>query len=284
MLVYRLSGTLDNEELTAALWEAGAGGLEERQGSLRAYFDERSPLHEYPELAGGEWLVEPDRDWQADWKLGLKPVQAGRITVVPSWLADEVPATQTRLIIEPGMAFGTGHHATTRMAIEALSALELQGERVLDVGTGSGVLAMAASLLGAERALGLDIDPLTIPVAFENAELNGFTRTAKGLTSTGGGLLDFAEGTLDGESYDDSERYGVLVANLYAELHDLLAADYREAMQSGAPLILTGILENKLPLVREALEREGFTDVQERLDGEWALVTARNGQHSNGQG
>lgn len=288
MLVYRLPGTLDNEELTAALWEAGAGGLEERQGFLRAYFDERLPLTHLPELAGGEWLDEPDRDWQADWKLGLKPVQAGRITVVPSWLADEVPATQTRLIIEPGMAFGTGHHATTRMAIEALSVLELQGESVLDVGTGSGVLAMAASLLGAGRALGLDIDPLTIPVAFENAELNGFTRTSSGLihnglTRTGGGLLDFAEGTLDGESYDDSERYGVLVANLYAELHDLLAADYREAMQSGAPLILTGILENKLPLVREALEREGFTDVQERLDGEWALVTARNGQHGNGQ-
>jgi ribosomal protein L11 methyltransferase len=285
MLVYHLPGTLDNEELTAALWEAGADGLEERQGFLRAYFGERLPLQEAPELAGGEWLDEPDRDWQADWKLGLKPVQAGRVTVVPTWLQNEVPAGQTPLIIEPGMAFGTGHHATTRMAIEALSALDLQGESVLDVGTGSGVLAIAASLLGASVALGLDIDPLTIPVAFENAELNGFTRTAKGLTRTAGagGLLDFAEGTLDGESYDDSERYGVLVANLYAELHDLLATDYREAMRPGAPLILTGILENKLPLVREALEREGFTGVQERLDGEWALVTAINGQHGSGQ-
>ena len=282
MLVYRLSGTLDDEELTAALWEAGAGGLEERQGFLRAYFDERLPLTHLPELAGGEWLTEPDRDWQADWKLGLKPVQAGRVTVVPSWLVQEVEAGQVTLIIEPGMAFGTGHHATTRMAVEALSALEVQGESVLDVGTGSGVLAIAASLLGAERALGLDIDPLTIPVAFENAELNGFTRASRGLTRPGGGLLDFAEGTLDSESYNDSERYGVLVANLYAELHDLLAADYREALQSGAPLILTGILEGKLPLVRAALEREGFTGVQERLDGEWALVTAMNGRHGNG--
>ena len=175
------------------------------------------------------------------------------------------------------MAFGTGHHATTRMAIEALSSLDLQGRRVLDVGSGSGVLAIAASLLGAERALGLDIDPLTIPVAFENAELNKFTRTASGLKSREGGLLDFAQGTLEGESYEEAERYGVLVANLYAELHDLLAADYREALQSGAPLILTGILEGKLELVRGALEREGFTSVQERLDGEWALVTAING-------
>ena len=278
MLVYRLPGTLDNEELTAALWEAGAGGLEERQGFLRAYFEERFSLEDDPQLSGGEWLDEPDRDWQADWKLGLKPVQAGRITVVPTWLVGDVPAGQIRLIIEPGMAFGTGHHATTRMAIEALSDLELTGLSVLDVGTGSGVLAMAASLLGASRALGLDIDPLTIPVAFENAELNGFVPAARGLEGPGGGLLDFAEGILDGESYEESESYGVLVANLYAELHDLLAADYREALRAGAPLILTGILEGKLPLVQGALEREEFTDVQVRLDGEWALVTARNGQ------
>ena len=278
MLVYRVPGTLDNEELTAALWEAGAGGLEERQGFLRAYFEERLPLEGDLQLSGGEWLDEPDRDWQADWKLGLKPVQAGRITVVPTWLVGEVPPGQLTLIIEPGMAFGTGHHATTRMATEALSALDLNGKRVLDVGTGSGVLAIAASLLGAERALGLDIDPLTIPVAFENAELNGFVAGIGGLTRTGGGLLDFAEGTLDGESYEDAERYDVLVANLYAELHDLLAADYREALVAGSPLVLTGILEGKLPLVLAALEREGFIGVQVRQDGEWALVTAQSGQ------
>ncbi|GGJ75046.1 50S ribosomal protein L11 methyltransferase [Deinococcus aquiradiocola] len=276
MLVYRVPGSLDNEELTAALWDAGAGGLEERQGFLRAYFDGRVPLDDVPGLAGGEWVDEPDRDWQADWKLGLKPVQAGRVTVVPSWLVQDVPQGQLTLIIEPGMAFGTGHHATTRMAIEALSVLELRGERVLDVGTGSGVLAMAASLLGAESALGVDIDPLTIPVAFENAELNGFTRGEDGLTGPQGGQLDFREGTLDGEAFEDEDRYGVLVANLYAELHDLLAGDYREALVPGGPLVLTGILESKLPLVRDALDREGFTDVVERLDGEWALVTARN--------
>jgi len=279
MLVYRLPGTLDDDHLTASLWDAGATGLEERQGMLRAYFDAQTPLEDSPDLAGGEWITEPDRDWQADWKLGLKPVPAGRVTVVPSWLADEVPDGQVRLIIEPGMAFGTGHHATTRMAIEALSDLDLKGQTVLDVGTGSGVLAMAASLLGAQSALGLDIDPLTIPVAFENAELNGFVPAKVGLTHPQGGQLDFAEGTLNGEEYDEAERYGVLVANLYAELHDLLAGDYREAMQAGAPLILTGILEAKLPLVRAALEREGFGNVRERLDGEWALVTAFNGQH-----
>jgi ribosomal protein L11 methyltransferase len=280
MLVYRLPGTLDDEDLTAALWDAGAGGLEERQGFLRAYFDEQLPLDDDLLLAGGEWLDEPDRDWQAEWKQGLKPVQAGRITVVPTWLVNDVAPGQLTLIIEPGMAFGTGHHATTRMAVEALSALDLTGRRVLDVGTGSGVLAIAASLLGASQSLGLDIDPATIPVAVENAELNGFVRTPKGLSrgELADQLLDFAEGTLDGESYEESERYDVLVANLYAELHDLLAPDYREALHAGGPLVLTGILEGKLPLVQGALDREGFTDVVVRQDGEWALVTARNGQ------
>ncbi|ULH16408.1 50S ribosomal protein L11 methyltransferase [Deinococcus sp. KNUC1210] len=279
MLVYRLPGTLEDEELTALLWEAGATGLEERGGLLRAYFEEEQPFTEWPDLAGGEWLEEEDRDWQAEWKQSLRPVQAGRVTVVPGWLLHEVPPGQVPLIIEPGMAFGTGHHATTRMAVEALSALDLEGQTVLDVGTGSGVLAMAASLLGASEALGLDIDPLTIPVAFENAEANGFVKDAPGLHHTATGRrLNFMEGTLDGEDIEDSGRYDVLVANLYAELHDLLAPDYRTSLRAGGPLILTGILEPRLPLVRAALEREGFLDVQERLDGEWALVTARNGE------
>ena len=278
MLVYRLAGSLEDEDLTALLWDAGASGLEERGGFLRAYFEQKAALEDAPELAGGEWLQEEDRDWQAEWKQSLRPVQAGRVTIVPGWLLHEVPPGQVPLIIEPGMAFGTGHHATTRMAVEALSALDLEGLTVLDVGTGSGVLAMAASLLGASNALGLDIDPLTIPVAFENAEANSFVRDATGLHHTATGRrLNFMEGTLDGEEPEEHERYGVLVANLYAELHDLLAPDYRAALRPGGPLILTGILEPRLPLVRAALAREGFENVQERLDGEWALVTARNG-------
>ncbi|MFC4456003.1 50S ribosomal protein L11 methyltransferase [Deinococcus sonorensis] len=272
MLVYRLQGTLDNEELAAQLWEAGATGLEERAGHVRAYFDERTELD--AALAGGEWLEEESRDWQAEWKRDLKPVTAGRITVVPSWLLSVVPPGQLPLIIEPGMAFGTGHHATTRLATEALGTLPLEGRRVLDVGTGSGVLAIAASLLGAAETLGLDIDPVTIPVARENAELNGFgDRAGVQRNPRTGGTLTFQEGTLDGE--EEAGRYDVLVANLYAELHDLLAADYRAVLAPGGPLVLTGILLDKLPLVRVALEREGFVDVQEQHEGEWALVTAR---------
>lgn len=268
MLVYHLPGTFDTREAHLdLLWEAGATGLEERAGIIRAYFDERAELP--GEIRDGEWIEEAEQDWQAEFRRTLRPVQAGRITIVAPWQREEVPAGQLPLVIEPGMAFGTGHHATTRMAVEALGELNLSGRRVLDVGTGSGVLAIAAALLGAEWALGVDIDPITIPIARENAGVNGVTPQQ----------AQFEEGTLGLGDLDvlEDEPFGVLVANLYAELHDLLAGEYAAHMHQGAPLILTGILTGKLPLVRSALEREGFRDLTVREDGDWALVTARRG-------
>ncbi|GBF03954.1 50S ribosomal protein L11 methyltransferase, prmA [Deinococcus aerius] len=274
MLVYHLPGTLETRETDLdLLWEAGATGLEERGGTIRAYFDARVTLP--GEVSDGEWREEADQDWQAEFKRTLRPVRAGRVTIVPPWLREEVEPGQLPLVIEPGMAFGTGHHETTRLAVEALSGLNLAelgpngtGARVLDVGTGSGVLAIAAVMLGARTALGLDIDPITIPIARENAEINGVQDRTM-----------FVEGALGETEIYFNERglvgYDVIVANLYAELHDLLVAEYAAHVVRGKPVILTGILTAKLPLVRAALEREGFTDVQETLEGEWALVTAR---------
>ncbi|WP_034383389.1 50S ribosomal protein L11 methyltransferase [Deinococcus sp. YIM 77859] len=275
MLVYHLPGTLDTREADLdLLWEAGATGLEERAGVIRAYFDARTELP--AGVADGEWREEADQDWLAEFKRTLRPVRAGRVTIVPPWLREETEAGQLPLVIEPGMAFGTGHHATTRLAVEALSALDLaalgpegQGARVLDVGTGSGVLAIAAALLGASFALGVDIDPVTIPVARENAESNGVPAQRVRFEE---GTLGEAPLTLPEEGVD---AYDVVVANLYAELHDLLAGEYAAHLVPGGVLVLTGILTVKLPLVGAALRREGFGDIQETLEGEWALVTAR---------
>jgi ribosomal protein L11 methyltransferase len=269
MLVYHLPGTFETRENHLdLLWEAGATGLEERAGLIRAYFDERLDLP--ADIADGEWRDEADQDWLAQFKATLRPVRAGRVTVVPPWLLHEVEDGQVPLVIEPGMAFGTGHHATTRMAVEALSALDLSGQRVLDVGTGSGVLAIAAALLGAGSALGLDIDPLTIPIARENAEIN---RVPPGRVTFLQGSVGLGEDLPEDAAPDGV--FGVLVANLYAELHDLLAGEYAAHLRPGGPLILTGILTGKLELVRTALDREGFTGVVVREDGEWVLVTAR---------
>lgn len=275
MLVYHLPGTFQTREADLdSLWEAGATGLEERAGAIRVYFDERVPLPD--SVSDGEWHEEADQDWQAEFRRTLRPVRAGRVTIVAPWQQDEVEAGQLPLVIEPGMAFGTGHHATTRLAVEALSALELgtrgpggTGARVLDVGTGSGVLALAAALLGARFAFGVDIDPVTVPIARENAGINGVPASQ----------VRFEEGTLglDALTFPEEgvDAYDVVVANLYAELHDLLAGEYAAHLVPGGDLILTGILTGKLELVRGALAREGFGDVRETVDGEWALVTAR---------
>ncbi|MEF2279141.1 50S ribosomal protein L11 methyltransferase [Deinococcus sp. YIM 134068] len=274
MLVYVLPGTLETRDPDLdLLWEAGATGLEERAGVVRAYFDDRIELP--APVSDGEWREEADQDWQAEFRRTLRPVRAGRVTMVPPWLRGEVEPGQLAVVIEPGMAFGTGHHETTRMAVEALSGLGLEtlgpqggGARVLDVGTGSGVLAIAAVLLGARVALGLDIDPITIPIAVENAEING-VRDRTVFVEGALGEADVHDGGLGLVGYD------VLVANLYAELHDLLMGEYAGHLIGGKPVVLTGILTARLDLVRAALAREGFTDVRETFDGEWALVTAR---------
>ncbi len=266
MLVYYLPGTFETRELDLELlWDAGATGLEERAGLIKVYFDKLVTLP--VAVSDGEWITEADQDWQAEFKANLRPVKAGRITIVPPWLLAEVEVGQIPLIIEPGMAFGTGHHATTRMAVEALSALDLTDKRVLDVGTGSGVLAIAAALLGAKFAYGVDIDPITIPIARENAIENGVLE----------GRVIFEEGSLGEELPEEiapDGTFDVLVANLYAELHDLLAGEYLSHLVAGGPLVLTGILKEKLPLVQQALAREGFENVSIRGDGEWMLVTA----------
>lgn len=265
MLIFVTPGRLDDEALSDLLWEAGAQGLEERGGQVRAYFEGEVPLS----VAGG-WLRAEERDWQAEWKRGLTPVVAGHFTIVPSWLKGAVAPPQQALLIDPGMAFGTGHHATTRMAVEAISALDLRGKRVLDVGSGSGILALAALLRGAQDVLGLDIDPVTIPAAYENAALNGLTIDGERVLGPAGELR-FMEGSLE----DGAGDYDLLTANLYAELHDALAGGYFEALREGGLLVLTGILRERAEVVRRALAREGFEDVRWRESGEWLLITAR---------
>lgn len=263
MIVYLLPGTLERREHDLEhLWACGCTGLEERGEFIRAYFDAECELP--VEVADGEWTREEEQDWQAEFKRAIRPVQAGKITIVPPWLIHEA-APESRLVIEPGMAFGTGHHATTRMATETLGEIGMSGKTVLDVGTGSGVLAMAAVKLGAEHALGIDIDPQTIPVARENATENGLLAEGK---------LQFEVGTMDSSGAHLRSSYDVIVANLFAELHDQLAADYRRRLRAGGKLVLTGILSERLPLVETALAREGFHNVQVRTDGEWALVQA----------
>lgn len=253
MWVYRLKGTAwELDSLIPELFDQGARGLEEREGEVWAFFP--APLN-LP--YGGEWVELPDEDWLAAWKKDLRPVRAGPFWVLAPWHPWEGEGIP--LVIEPGMAFGTGHHETTRLALEALARHLRPGERALDLGTGSGILAIAAAKLGGE-ALGVDIDETVLPQAEENARRNGV-----GIRFLLGSLVEaLPHGPFD-----------LVVANLFAELHRELASRYRQALAPGGRLLLTGILWEKASLVKGAMEREGFSFLEEEGEGEWVLLAYR---------
>ncbi|HEX7003162.1 MAG TPA: 50S ribosomal protein L11 methyltransferase [Trueperaceae bacterium] len=235
----------------ATLWEYGCRGVAEEGREVIGYFD-----HPIELPLRGRWLELADEDYLERYYRELEPVLAGTLVVAPTHRQATLSAGQKPLWIDPGMAFGTGHHETTRLALEALCELDLERRAVLDVGAGSGILAIAADLLGARESRGIDIDPETVPIARANAALNR-------------SRAQFEPGTLD-----EAHSADVVVANLHAELHVELAAAYARATLPNGHLLLTGILGDRTAMVEEALrdsfELHGWSEA-----GEWRLLHAR---------
>jgi ribosomal protein L11 methyltransferase len=247
-------------ELVAAhLWSLGAVGVWHQPGRLVAWFTALpDPLRPagaaHPtlptELTSEQVTVvdEPDRDWQDEWKATIAPVHAGRITVVPSWLADDhLPADgELTLVLDPGRAFGSGHHATTALCLELLDELDLDGSRVADVGCGTGVLAIAAAARGA-RVTAVDIDPEAVEVTRENAARN---RVEVAATTGSVGALDTPA--------------DVVVANLVTDVVRALAAEL-VALTAGT-LVVSGITSERRTDALGALEAVGarVDEVRER--------------------
>ncbi|PZA06997.1 MULTISPECIES: 50S ribosomal protein L11 methyltransferase [unclassified Meiothermus] len=251
MHVFRLKGDFDTlDAYTPLLFDLGARGLEEKPGEVWAYFPQRLELP-----LPGEWLELPDTDWLEAWRRDLKPVRAGPFVVLAPW--HEWVGDELRILLEPGMAFGTGHHETTRMALEALAQHVRPGMRVLDLGTGSGILAIAAQVLGAQ-AVGIDNDPAVIPQARDNAAANGVDP-------------EFYVGTLE----DAQGSFDLIVANLYAELHAQLAPEYPKYLLPGGLMLMTGILRERESLVDGAMRAQGFESLHRRQEGEWMHLTYR---------
>ena len=252
------------EQAAAALWRAGALGLWERHDHLVAWFTE--PVDAVP--TGATWSIEPDRDWQAEWKATIQPVRAGRIRVVPTWLAagdhgaDE-PGAIT-IVLDPGRAFGTGHHATTTLCLELLDSLDLDGRAVADVGCGTGVLAIAAAMRGA-RAVGVDIDPDAVTVARDNARRNGVE------VEVMVGSVEALRGTAD-----------VVVANLVTDVVVALAP--RLVAATAGILIVSGIGTQRQSRVAAALTGAGATVVAVRERDGWLAMQARVTDRGAGTG
>ena len=255
MIAFHIPGELERLEVeTALLWEAGCLGVAQEGDEVVAYFEEvvAVPLE-------GTWQEVEATDYLAAYYADLEPVILEHLIIAPTHCNVSQDETRRVLWLDPGMAFGTGHHATTYLALAALETLDLEGKRVLDVGAGSGILTIAADLLGAAEALGIDIDPLTLPVAEENRVLNGSNAT-------------FKLGTL-GDTV--SAGFDVVTANLFAELHVDLASAYRRALRPGGWLLATGILDERLAIAEEALGAH-FSIQSIQYRDEWALIVARS--------
>lgn len=236
-----------------ALEDAGLLGLAEQAGVTTVYLTKRRPLG-----LPGRWEAVADRDWNAVWKAGIEPVTAGEVTIVPPWLLDEEAAAgRVVLVIEPGQAFGTGHHATTVGCLLALQERALSGRSVLDVGTGTGVLGLAAARLGARRVLALDTDPVAVSTAERNALRNDCA-------------VEVRAGSLDAGG---DERFDVVVANLDTDTLKVLASDLLDRVGPGGHLILSGVSTRRQLEVLEALANEGMHPTV-RGDQEWAVIVA----------
>ena len=193
-----------------------------------------------------------DADWENNWKQFYKPMEIGeRLIVIPDW-EEADPQGRVALRLNPGLTFGTGSHATTRLCLQALEKLVRPGMSVLDLGCGSGILSIAALLLGADRAYACDIDEKAVDVAYENAALNGVGKDR--YTVRAGDVLSD-----QGLRRDMGGGWDIVVANIVADVIIALAPAALDLMKPGGVFLCSGIIDQRADEVREALEAQGFT-------------------------
>ena len=246
----------DADVVVAWCWAAGALGVEVRADVVAATFGDGPDAELAAGWAGATWAEDEDVDWQAAWRAGIEAVVAGDVEVVPTWLADTTPrVARYRLVLDPDRAFGSGHHDTTAGCLEALTALDLAGRSVLDVGTGTGILAMAAATMGASRVVAVDLDADAVEVARRNV-------TDAGLD------IDVHVGSVG----DVDTTFDVVVANLLTHTVLALADDLVAATVPGGTLVVSGVGAERARTVADALRTAGLTDVMTALRGEWAIL------------
>lgn len=218
------------------------------------------------EVLGDELTTElrsvDDGDWKDKWKEYFKPVKlSDRLVIKPTWEEYEKQEGEEVIELDPGMAFGTGTHETTRLCVRLMEKYIRPGDRVLDVGSGSGILTIAACLLGAGEVLGIDIDPEAVKSGRENVEINGLSgkaRIEQGDLTKG---IDF--------------RSNLLLANLMADLVKILSKDAGKHLLPGGIYISSGILTELAESVTLAITQAGFEILEIAEEGEWCAVAAR---------
>jgi ribosomal protein L11 methyltransferase len=261
------------DAVTYLMREMGALGFIERNGAIIAYFEPgQSPAEICSEIARFEatlkssgldsslscaYTVLPDCDWNETWKKSFAPIDVGRtLRIIPSWLnaeTDRIP-----IIIDPGMVFGTGHHETTRTCLSLIEKIAETGnrKRFLDIGTGTGILAIGASRLGFEQVVAVDVDPLAVDAATRNAPANGLNNI-----EIRKGAISSVSGTFD-----------VIVANLLSEILIAIAPELAERLNPGGTAILSGLLVGQEDEVIEAICTADLTFREKITDGKWVSL------------
>ena len=290
---YVLEDAADFEEFlkdTEIYWDYVDEALEKQMQGLsqiRLYLEQNASLPEtveslksqlaalraqYPSVDFGSLDVQlanvKDEDWENNWKRYYQPLPIGeRLLVVPEWLHPENPENRVEVLLDPGMIFGTGAHASTQMCMRELERAIQGGERVLDLGSGSGILSITAVLLGAAHATGVDIDPKAEDIARENAAINQiFSDRFTAVTGDVIGDRAMME-SLRG-------HYDVVLANIVADVIIPLSRVVPEFLQEDSVFICSGILNTRLAEVLAALEQNGLQIISTEQQEDWCRVTA----------
>ena len=235
----------------------------------------RAQLETYTRGLGWEYTVTAlaDNDWAYSWQKYYKPLAIGRrLYVVPQWEREEpVPEGRCPLYLNPGLTFGTGSHASTQLCLEGMEEHTVPGRPVLDLGCGSGILSIAALCLGASHAIGVDIDPKAVDVAYENAALNGIGRDR--YTVRAGDVI--SDSALAAELA--RERYQMVLANIVADVIIPLSARVPQLLAEDGVFLCSGIIDTRAHEVESALARNGLTVTRKREKNGWVALEARLG-------
>lgn len=295
------SGTLNKPRDTSLgqWYELPLNDIPEGQAVIKGYFAEDTDMDELLEALKPrveqlkEFDIDPgevayttavvdDEDWATAWKQYFKPIRVSEtLTIKPTWEEYEAGPGEKIIELDPGMAFGTGTHPTTALCLQTLESFVRGGEEMIDVGTGSGILAIGACRLGVKSVLALDLDPIAVSSATENVRLNDLSEQVEVRLSDLLGVLREDNDAADASrSLRVSVPVDLVVANILAEIILLFIDDVYESLKPGGTYIASGIWKNKEEDVEAGLVRSGFEIVDKRRDEDWIAFVAKKPQRS----
>jgi len=255
--------------------------LDQMKGVCRIKFyvtddeDGKAQLATYARVLQTEYTTVPlgDNDWAYSWQKYYKPLPVGeKLYVVPQWERNEpVPEGKVPFYLNPGLTFGTGSHASTQLCLAGVEEHTKAGCSVLDLGCGSGILSIAALVLGADHAVAVDIDPKAVDVAYENAALNDIGKDR--YTVRAGDVL--SDSVLAAEL--GREKYDLVLANIVADVIIPLSARAPALMKQDGRFICSGIIDTRAHEVEAALKRNGLAVIRRREQNGWVALTAKKG-------